>query len=119
MLLKKTRTIKLEVQAALLKVIAKATPYFDANKPPGTQCLHEVSTRDHEEAETVIQQLQQLVGAEVQVEEQHTAKFLPTGGIVMIDRVMRMFVEVFKGVGGKEGVATTVDVEGSRKLAVS
>ena len=111
--------IKLEVRAALPKMIAKATPYFVVKKRPGRQCPHEVSTRDHEEVETVIQRLQHLVGAELLVEEHHTETFIPAGGIVMTDRVMRMFVEVFKGVGGKEGVASTVDVEGARKQAVS
>ena len=113
--------IKLKVRAALPKMIAKATPYFDVNKPPGRRYPHEVSTRDHEEVEiqTVIQRLQHLGGAELLVEEHHTETFIPTGGIVMIDRVMRMFVEVFKGVGGKEGEASIADVEGSRKQAVS
>ena len=111
--------IKLKVRAALPKMIDKATRYFVVNKRPGRQCPREVSTRDHEEVETVIQRLQLLVGVELLVGEHHTETVLPAGGIVMIDRVMRMFVDVFKGIGDKEGVATTVDVEGSRKQAVS
>ena len=115
--------ITLEVLVALPKMITKATPCFDVKQTDsGRQCPHEVSARDHKEVDTIIQRLQHLVRAELLVEENQTEELLPTSGKVMTDRAMRMFVEVFKGVGGKEGKeggASTVVVEGPRKQAVS
>ena len=109
--------ITLEVRVDLPNMITKATRCFDVNEPPGRQCPHEVSARDHNVVDTTIQRLQHLVGAELLVEENQTEELQPTGGIVMTDRAMRMFVEVFKRVGDKEGKEGKEG--GPRKQAVS